>query len=144
MAKAAGVHIDFTANATKMLAELEKSRKEILKLRKSVDRSANRVKYAFNKMRRAAQVFASAFIVAAFVRRLAQLATAAARASDKIALMEARFQQFARTGDAFVREVLRVTKGITNLLDAFEARLGRRCVGGDRHRAPNLPPGGSH
>lgn len=125
--RVAAPHIDFTANAAKLLGELEKSRKEILKLRKSVDQSANRVKYAFNKMRRAAQVFASAFIVAAFVRRMAQLGTAAARASDKIALMQARFQQFARTGDAFVR-VYNQSKELGVSLDSTAESMTRLLV----------------
>jgi tape measure domain-containing protein len=103
MSKVAGVNVDVTANATKLLTELEKSRKEILLLRKTVDHSANRIKYAFNSIRRAAQVVASAFIFAAGIRRLGQLVAGMARAEDQVKLMQARFQQFARAGDAFTR-----------------------------------------
>jgi tape measure domain-containing protein len=78
-------------------------------MRKTVDRSANRVKYAFNKIRRAAQVVASAFIFTAGIRRLGMLVAAMEKAADQVALMEARFQQFARIGDSLTR-VYKISK----------------------------------
>lgn len=101
MAKAAGVHVDFTGDAAKLLTELERVRKETQLMRKTVDRSANRVKYAFNKIRRAAQVVASAFIFTAGVRQLGNLVAGVERAADSVLLMQARFEQFGRSASSF-------------------------------------------
>ena len=99
----AGMEFKFSAETASLLSGLEKVRKETTKLRKTVDANANRVKYAFNKIRRAAQVVASAFIFTAGVRQLGRLVTSVEKAEDRLKLMQARFQQFARAPDAFTR-----------------------------------------
>lgn len=99
----AGMEYKFTAETASLLSGLEKVRKETTKLRKTVDRESNRIKYAFNKLRRAAQVVASAFIFTAGIRQLGRLVTGIEKAEDRMKLMQARFQQFARAPDAFTR-----------------------------------------
>ena len=99
----AGMEFKFSAETASLLSGLERVRKETTKLRKTVDTSANRIKYAFNKIRRAAQVVASAYIFTAGIRSLGRLVTGIERAEDRMKLMQARFQQFARAPDAFTR-----------------------------------------
>lgn len=101
--KVAGVEVVLSANSTRLLTELERSRKEVTKLRKATENSATRIKYAFNKIRRAAQVVASAFIVKAAIQSFGRLAAGIENAQERVVLLQARMKQFARSGDAFAR-----------------------------------------
>lgn len=102
-AKVAGAKIVLETESARAIRDLKKAADEVKRLRKTVDRSANRINYAFNRLRRAAQVVASAFIFTAGIRRLLGLVAAMEKAEDRVKLMEARFQQFSRAGDAFTR-----------------------------------------
>lgn len=125
--KVAGVEVTLSANSAKLLSELERSRKEVLKLRKTVDRSANRIKYAFNKIRRAAQVVASAFIVTALIKRVGAFVASIEMAQERIALMQARMQQFGRTSEAFVN-IVRVSQDLGVTLDETAQGMTRLLI----------------
>ena len=90
-----------SADAAKLLTELERVRRETTKMRKTVEDSSDRIKYAFNKLRRAAQVVASAFIFAAGIRSLTNLVLSVERAEERLQLMQARLAQFGRSGETF-------------------------------------------
>ena len=103
MAKVAGVEVTLSANSSKLLTELERSRKEVLRLRKTTEKSARSIGYAFNKLRRAAQLVASAFIFTAGVKQIGKLVLGIERAQESITLLQSRFEQFGRTSDSFAR-----------------------------------------
>lgn len=112
--KVAGAKIVLETESAQAIRDLKKTADQVQRLRKTVDRSANRIKYAFNKIRRAAQVVASVFIVTAAIKQFARLAASIEMAQERIALMQARMQQFGRSSEAFVR-IYRVsqTLGVT-------------------------------
>lgn len=99
----AGAKITLETESAQAIRDLKRAADQVKRLRKTVDRSSNRITYAFNRLRRAAQVVASAFIFVAGIRQLTNLVSAMAKAEDQVLLMQARFQQFAREGDAFTK-----------------------------------------
>jgi len=129
--KVAGVHFTMTADGAKLLRELEKSRKAVGRFAKDARRGMNRAQYAFNRMRRVAQLFASAFILVAAVKRIGQFATSTEKAADSIALLHSRFAKFGREADTFQRvfqlsqelgvSVETTADGMTRLLVATKA-----------------------
>jgi tape measure domain-containing protein len=138
MADAGTITIQMVAELGQLTRDLEKAKKTIKKQSdrmgkdfhrgaKRIETGANRIGYAFNKMRRAAQLFASVFIVTAAVRRIGSIAVAAEKAADKINLMQARFQQFARTGDAFTR-IYNLSKNIGVSMDEAANGMTRLLI----------------
>jgi len=101
--KVAGLYVKIDSDSAELISDLKKSTAELKKFGRTANRQANRVKYAFNKIRRAAQVVASVFIVKAAIQSFARLVFSIESAQEKVVLLQARMQQFARSGDAFAR-----------------------------------------
>ena len=101
--KVAGMHISLTA-------ELGQAQRNIKALERKIDRfgrttktSMNRAQYAFNRMRRAAQLFASAFIIIRSVQSMGRFAASIKTAEDRMTLMTARFREFGRSSQTLTQ-----------------------------------------
>lgn len=123
----AGLLVKLSADSAELKSDLRAVKAQLRGFGRSANREANRVKYAFNKIRRAAQVVASAFIFTAGVRQLGNLISSMAQAEDRVNLLEARFRQFARAGDSFTR-VYNLSKELGVSLDETANGMTRLLV----------------
>jgi tape measure domain-containing protein len=106
---------------------MEKSSAATTRFSNKVQRDMNRGRYALNRMRRAAQLFASAFIFAASIRQIGRLALSVERAEDKVRLMEARFKVFGRGSDTFTK-VYQQSQKLGQSLDDTAGGLTRLLI----------------
>ena len=103
MARVANLYVKISADSADIQRDLKKLTKEIRTFSRNAKKQTNQITYAFNRLRRAAQVVASAFIFTAGIRRLGDLAAAVERAEERFVLMEARFKTFGRSSEAMAR-----------------------------------------
>lgn len=125
--KVAGLYIKLSSDSAEFRNDMKRITSDVKKMGNRVNRESNRIKYAFNKIRRAAQVVASAFIFVAGIKQLSRLVTGMAQAEDSVKLLQARFNQFARTGDSFTR-VYKLSKELGVSLDETANGMTRLLV----------------
>lgn len=127
MPKVGTVSIGLDADSKNLMAELNKATAALRKFGKRANTEMSRIKYAFNKLRRAAQVFASAFIFVHTIRSLVNLALSIERAEEKVQLLTLRMRQFSNTSDGFAR-VYQLSQKLGTSLDTTGQGLTRLAI----------------
>ena len=125
--KIASAYIKLDADSIEFVREIKKAANETRRFATQARRNMNRAQYAFNRMRRVAQLFASAFIIVGTLRQLGRLAVSIEAAEDKMSLMTARFRQFGREANT-LQQVYQLSQRLGTSLEETASGMTRLLV----------------